>query len=486
MANRSIEDVSKLINDVMDCLGYSEEIIRFRATYYKNLAERQTDLFSQVNQQIDLRFDIIYVGSRAEGVATSNSGSDSDVMCVLRNFLVVDEGEPENDISVIQTDMEGCAPGYTKLISLDMNSDTIGSAILPFTTIYNLDEGRFMLLNSYTRNFHELGFGLCNIIFPKLQAKIWQIRGPSITLSVNDISEGCFPLETELSDNVLAMPYLSSSILNKWKERSRRYQWPSESVVEEISAAEGFVVPVGPIFSQEQDFEWRICYTTAGLRLVSHLSPVQIKLYILLKMIFKQIVNPHCHFITSYMVKNIVFWVCEGNDAAAFTPDKLIPLLQLSLAFLLQCLHSNFLPNYMIPNRNLLLGKGGHWERIKLGKLLKGLLTECDIVIFRLRKIRIMTRVILRNTKLRKVYGKWRDKVEIILFLFSYINVSPAVLFDDNDNVFDSLCESFKNPLTLDLVCALLKLLRIDLLQLCFDPAKCSQQIQNSIYLATY
>lgn len=278
------------------------------------------------------------------------------------------------------------------------------------------------------------------------------------------------------------MPYRSSSFLKTWKKRNRNHQWPAQDVIHEISTTEGFVVPVGHKNSDEQNFEWRICYTIAEQILVSHFNSVQTKLYILLKMIFKQVVNPQCGLISSYLVKNIVFWVCEGNEPTCFTPDKLVDLLMNSLAFLLLCLHSNFLPNYMIPSRNL-LGKINPYEKKKLTNILRDLLREGAPIILRLPKIRLMTHIILSAPELGNTFFKWRDTVEkyfISLYLYFFLIHlnNPAMTRELEDNISDDLLSVFmRDTCFLELIFSLLSLLHVDSLQICTNPSRVTERL---------
>lgn len=71
-------------------------------------------------------------------------------------------------------------------------------------------------------------------------------------------------------------------------------------------------------------------------------------------MCLKEILKPSNKEITSYVMKNVVFWLCEMFPQSRFTSDLLMYWIQKALLMLKRSIELNFLPYYMIPNRNLL------------------------------------------------------------------------------------------------------------------------------------
>lgn len=71
-------------------------------------------------------------------------------------------------------------------------------------------------------------------------------------------------------------------------------------------------------------------------------------------MCLKEILKPSNKEIKSYVMKNVVFWLCEMFPQSRFTSDLLMYWIQKALLMLKRSIELNFLPYYMIPNRNLL------------------------------------------------------------------------------------------------------------------------------------
>jgi len=158
-------------------------------------------------------------------------------------------------------------------------------------------------------------------------------------------------------DTVLALPFVSQNVLEKWMDRERHHEWPPRALQTKISTMIGYVVPVGHKFSQNKDIEWRISYTTAEKKLVRSMNDVQVKLYVVLKFVQKDRLKPVCKNLTSYMVKNLVYWVLEETPMRDLTPDTLVDQILTAFWLMNQFLEIKILPCYMIPERNLFDGR---------------------------------------------------------------------------------------------------------------------------------
>ncbi|XP_053378745.1 uncharacterized protein LOC128548287 [Mercenaria mercenaria] len=473
-------NLSEFTYAALDCIGCSKDNVNCRAGLYKFYAEKSNEVFKRM---YPVNVDTIIAGSRGEGVVQLYE-SDVDVMYVFRNFLCVDSGSNQNGLTVIKAHFSHSPPGYTKLIPLDMTSELLGMGYLMQTTVYDLNEGHILISSSCFRNMFEAYLRIDANINEGIRKEIKPNSGPSVPISF--FNDGISPYLNSLlfeSDSVYTLPYLSSTIPTSWKERDRKHQWPSHDIIQEVSEMEGFVVPVGPQYSEEQNFEWRICYTTGEQILVSQLSAVQLKLYMLMKMFFKKIISKESHLVTSYMVKNIVFWVVEGNDSNMFTINNIIDMLFKCLAFVRECLYSNYLPNYMIPSRNLLYGKGNPHEKVKLRRFLTDLLNEGAIIVLRLEKVRSAMFVLHRNPEAAKQYCVWRTNVEnirILGILLLVSKLSPPTMFQ-RTMVVDAAVGCLANPLFYHLGFALLRLLNVNLLDAVTDTDTCMRRINNML-----
>ena len=81
------------------------------------------------------------------------------------------------------------------------------------------------------------------------------------------------------------------------------------------------------------------------------------KVYILLKIIAKHLLKPICDHMTSFIMKNVSFWLAEMKPVEEFNPDLLIDRLMDALTILRESIQAKQLKYYMIPERNLFTGK---------------------------------------------------------------------------------------------------------------------------------
>ncbi|KAH3850412.1 hypothetical protein DPMN_092823 [Dreissena polymorpha] len=123
--------------------------------------------------------------------------------------------------------------------------------------------------------------------------------------------------------------------------------------------------------------------------LVNNLSGTQAKLYVILKMIVKELLKPKNKEITSFVMKNTIFWQAESNPLAMFQERNLIYWLHDALGTLRTVISSTQMPYYMIPERNLMADCGlqdaqqQNWVAV-----ITDMMEEGPRVILRLSKIR--------------------------------------------------------------------------------------------------
>ena len=60
---------------------------------------------------------------------------------------------------------------------------------------------------------------------------------------------------------------------------------------------------------------------------------------------------------SSFIMKNVAFWIVESHHQELFREQNLIHVLQIALTFLKTALVNNNLPYYMIHGRDLLIGR---------------------------------------------------------------------------------------------------------------------------------
>lgn len=118
-------------------------------------------------------------------------------------------------------------------------------------------------------------------------------------------------------DHVTCFKCVRPNMIERWVSRHRRKGWPD--MVRKISQLDGHVVPVGLKGSPTMNTEWKICYTLAELHLIRYLNEAQLKVYVLLKMLSKYVLRKVCTEITSNVMENIAFWMCETTWDVSFS-----------------------------------------------------------------------------------------------------------------------------------------------------------------------
>lgn len=321
---------------LLNKLGYSNEAVQERRKLFKMMGKILTG---------QNRLEHIYVaGSKGEGL-TRIRESDLDILsinyriqCSESRYKIVKHLDYEIpwDFTLISSH---CAPGYTFLfLSRQGSSNGIHKLLVP------VGNGQLCLssslwLDDLEEMFHKPVPGVASLL------KVKPRQGPSI------------PYEQHGGinfDRVSAIFCLCPTILHEWLVRPRRHDWPSWELRVEVILMGANLSPVGCKKNDLQSLDWRTCFNLGEMRLVQSLNETQTKLYILLKMLLKDIIKPENKEITSFMMKNLVFWLCERYPKTEFSLEKLMYWVRRALRMLQESIEVNFLPYYMIPGRNLL------------------------------------------------------------------------------------------------------------------------------------
>ncbi|XP_060573195.1 uncharacterized protein LOC132731098 [Ruditapes philippinarum] len=479
MSTQAVKELSVATHTAMDFLGYSEEMIKWRAEIVKHLTSTVNNKLQNLIPYIG--FNCMVAGSVGDGIAKLHE-SDIDVIQVFRNFLCLDNAQVESELCIIQTITADSPPGHTRLNPLELDSNTAAMGLLCFVTEYDLSRGQVFLVSTCVRNFFESG---CKALIPYFQLhgtnrELREQQGPSIpsTLHLK------IPLMPHIimacdADFVMGLPYIPSALFDPWIKRDR--YWPPQSVCQDIMDTEAYVVPVGASYSENQIYEWRISFTTAESILVSNLNPVLLKVYIIFKMVNKYLIKPNCNILSSYMIKNVMFWVSEHSEPSSCnSPERLINLLQLALAFLRNCLHSKFLPNYMIQERNLLLGKGKPRDFSQLKCIISNLLDTDGFFVMEIEKVKTQ----IFSFRDSKQLSEMRDAFEIV-HMKMHINILNKLSLENMFQpslLYDVALEMYKNPLFFDLMFKLMNFAKLDIGSCIANPGQFFKVITNVLF----
>ena len=207
---------------------------------------------------------------------------------------------------------------------------------------------------------------------------VWSndVHGP-----VRKLMKAGFPCHEEDRTDVFKFPIAWPEPAMEWLVRSRPCGWPSSELVQEVFDSGCLLAPVGrgkrlyePIDTFEyyrnpeqpatnsamadaegkwamEETEWRISFSLAENKLGRSVSPVQRHVMVLLKMI-KKAYFPDV--ISTYYLKNLLFWECESKGEAFWKEDNFAKCLLSMLDRLHECLETSDLPYYFMPQSNLL------------------------------------------------------------------------------------------------------------------------------------
>lgn len=290
------------------------------------------------------------VGSRGEGIARALE-SDIDLMIDYEDRICLENSEiPASCLNVpniFQMKELKKNPGYCKLYKLKEGEQRFEE----LTTLY------------LASLFRQVNLSLIQLISWNENCKK-ELVGPAV--KVSSLNKFTF-------DFVGTFKIYSPSSLHRWCKRQRNHDWPSAATLQKISKMNGNLVATGNKFSSTKNIEWRICFNEAELLLITTFNETQYQLYVLLRMINKTLLKK-CK-VTSYMLKNIVFWLSEETPQAAFIPRYLFSLTFKALSRLRKASREKCLRYYMFPERNLLMEKltvdGSNYLKRELDKLIK-------------------------------------------------------------------------------------------------------------------
>ena len=144
----------------------------------------------------------------------------------------------------------------------------------------------------------------------------------------------------------------------EWETRTRKYQWPTKELIQDIvnSGFEVVPIPSKVTLTSDADLEWRLSFRTAELKLVQSFNDCQRYCFIGLKLIVKQVVKPKYpdeDFLSSYIMKTVVFWLVEETHVSFWRKENFTHCFRLCLDKLKICLEKGFCPSYFIPEYNL-------------------------------------------------------------------------------------------------------------------------------------
>ena len=290
------------------------------------------------------------VGSAYEGSSTTGLIPDLDLILPLEDMPVVEdlpEAVRKGHCLFLVQDLH-TPPGYVKLqgVANGVPRVRISAANDPSSTFVKVDGD-----NRYVFTITNLATG---------SVRFGEIRGPALT-------------------NSRAVDYIPAvrcrhwpSMASEWLTRRRRKGWPPTDVTTKCKDLGCFFVQVGHPNSDENDLQWRNSFSLAERELVTIFNSVQLKCYILLKVLKKDIISDTIaeNILTSYHCKTCILFMIENTASSFWVPNNLLACLQMCLDLILRWCTAAFCPNYFIPAENMFEGRIHSSSMIRLRHIL--------------------------------------------------------------------------------------------------------------------
>ena len=347
--------------EALDDLGLSNEVRR--------ISKESMSISEILDSLLFPELSVYRMGSRSEGSTSRDiMDSDLDIVTVPTNVRVFTDltSCQCSDGYLVVPDRQ---PGYARLQLVKQSR--------PVTT-RTLDKSFTMIYPHLLTLQHDKIDRVCltrNLIQTIRYTDSHQ-QGPAINF---DGAEHRASIDHVLALNCGKWPESA----REWLTRERQHGWPSAEVIDKCKSLGFLVVHVGHPDSDESDLQWRLSFSHQELLLVRGFNSVQMKCYVLLKVIKKKFIEFHikAETLTSYHCKTCMLYCIENTRAELWILENLAGCLRMCLRQLKVWVSNNNCPNYFIPGENM-------FDRIRSGALknqlsryLNSILTRYDIFI---------------------------------------------------------------------------------------------------------
>ncbi|XP_062602066.1 uncharacterized protein LOC134263699 [Saccostrea cucullata] len=312
--------------------------------------------------------DVAQTGSSYDGLHLSrllqlSSGKnvfyppiDFDFMMTYVNYRILDKSDDEpgdNELKPLVEASKDFAimvpssfPGYVKLLITENGRKLIKKPKCEFEKHITKD-GYIPNFVFKTKLFPEQ-YDKVEVLYEREKSK-YVTSGPALS-DYSHESDGYS------YDFVHSFPCLTwPNVAINWTRRKKPTGWPSNDMIKEIIKDGCGVVPTGHHLSGEADLEWRISYNSAERKLSRSLSSRQRSCYSLVKFLLKTGLSQTA-ILTSYHVKNIMFWYCEQMYGVDEWTEELQGKRILDfIDYIIICLTNYNIPQYFHPPNNLIV-----------------------------------------------------------------------------------------------------------------------------------
>ena len=305
-------------------------------------------------------------GSVVEGTTTQEMGSDVDTVYIFNNLPVIDDlAKMEAGEALLLVQDQETPAGYCKLQLTREGIPLTGNDVVE---VDPASFGKYIeLLLTFSADKHDRL--VCSL---KLSEDVswWfsERHGPALSLDNCNIAKARDVVHAFKCDT---WPNCAS----EWLSRKRDFNWPTQDMIEACESFGCICVPVGHPHSDEQNLEWRISLSHQERYLVTRFNSVQLKCYIILKLIKKEKITPLIgESLSSYHMKTSMFYTIENTPKSFLTPGNLLGCVSACLRRIMTWVESGVCPNYFISKENMFERRVTGQVRVELGQLLKSML----------------------------------------------------------------------------------------------------------------
>ncbi|XP_052792807.1 uncharacterized protein LOC128226789 [Mya arenaria] len=238
----------------------------------------------------------------------------------------------------------------------------------------------------------------------------------------------------------------------RWFHRPRRGYWPTPEMMQAASECSCFLIPDGHFESLNEHIEWRLSPSQIERILVFNFTIVQLKCYVVLKMIKKYIMEQflsHNSKLTSFHCKTVMFFTLERISPAEWKEDRLIECIGYCLQTLVMFLMRGHCPHYIISEVNLFEGKITRNYQLVLLEKIKELLDSNLTILYDLEIDSIGQRVQIPTT------GMFEPRLTICRTIN---NVLAYNLIVRVGRIFNLIANNALNPATFRLLFTVLSI----------------------------
>lgn len=243
-------------------------------------------------------------------------------------------------------DLNGCFPGYTRLKVV--NPSTTDNIFKVKSGISDYHLSSKAILADFQQELAKKKQHLKNILSKSTES------AAEDTSNVDQYLE-----ESNSIDVLIALPCSSwPGAAEKWPIRERKSDWPGRELIDKIVKCGVFIIPQSHGESKQPDVEWEICFAAAETELAKTLNDVQCQILALLKFItFHNFNSSTFKYLTFYHMKHVAFWMFEEVPLSQWNSENLGKCFQAVLNKATKFYEDGNLPDYFIPEHNLIKPK---------------------------------------------------------------------------------------------------------------------------------